>query len=775
MMKKILSTLLLALPLASLQASVLLQDSTNYPYANGPIASQGQWYIYSGSTAADDITVSNNTIYLDTTNKDSVATPTNGFYTGTNGTIVWASFTLNVSKAPSPTADGYFCSFISTNSNYCCNVFVSSKYSVVPGTYRLSIANFSVSFSNLDPPVTYPLDLCTNVPYEIVIAYDIAQGNTEGANLLIDPSLTDYNNLISGEGEDNGFVYGTDIAVNAAVGAVYITSLGFSPYIDAGISNVIIGTTFADVYAKPSAPVFGIQPISGSAYSGNSATFTAVAAGSDVTYQWYSTTYGMLTDGLNYTGSESNTLVVNDLVGTDSYYAVATDAYGRTATSDTALETVDTTLTPVFFAPSVTAVATSTNLFQSATFTDPASGTGPITYQWYHQATNAGATFVAVGPNGPSYAIYLADLTAPGLYYVVASSSAGSGSSANGPTNTLVEIAPLVATLEQIHAFYATTIAANPSVENGTFYINSNNVVISGFVSVWNGYGSSYSEFFIQDTNGYGCEVYLGGDGNTNTPPIGTYVTISGPLETYYGTLEIAPATPAAIVTNATPPIAIVPFLGNPLWTNLSASPYGSNSLRRACSVVTFTNVYLYGSKTGGALGTGGTHSGVGGIFVSNSYTQVYFTVGSPYGTVTGGVTNTYVMELFQPSYNIGTTNQYVPNQFNKQPIPTYCAQLTGTLAPYSSSYNEVIPSRLEDYLVSTPAPFTASISQTTKSSTVSWTPVGGATYSVYSATNLAGPWNNLSSGLTYFPTNGAFSQTISSGTPDEYFIVTSP
>src|ERR1700728_4504705 len=165
LMKKILSLLLLALSAASLQATVLLQDSTNYPYINGPIAGQGRWYVYDPSTPTNDTLVSNNVIYLKSTNFDSVATPTNGFYTPTNGTIVYASFTINVNLLPLSTADGYFCTFISTNKNYCCNVFVSSTNSVVPGTYRLSIANYSVSFSNLDPPVPFAEDLATNVTY----------------------------------------------------------------------------------------------------------------------------------------------------------------------------------------------------------------------------------------------------------------------------------------------------------------------------------------------------------------------------------------------------------------------------------------------------------------------------------------------------------------------------------------------------------------------------------------------------------------------------------
>ena len=772
-MKKILALLLLTISVAPLHATVLLKDSLNYPYTNGPIAGQGQWYVYSSGTPAYDTLVSNDVIYLTSTNKDSVATPTNGFYTPTNGSIVWASFSINVNTAPSATADGYFCTLISTNKNYCCNVFVSSTDSVIPGTYRLSIANFSVSFSNLDPPVTYPEDLATNVTYEIVIAYDTAVGSTtEGANLLIDPSSTDYNNLIGGDGEGFGFVYGTDVAVNTNQSNIEITSIGFGPFINSGISNVIEGTTFSDVYNTNNInpPVFGIKPSSGTNYTGNGATFYSLAAGADLTYQWYSTTYGRLSDGANITGSASNILVVSSLAASDGYYVIATDANNNTATSDTAEETVITTPTPVFFASSVTAVNATNNLFTTATFTDGASGTGPITYQWYFISTNAGATAVALpGQNNPSLVLYLADFTYPGQYYVVASNPINGGSTATGPTNTLVELAPLVATIEQLHTFLnnsATQIAGNPG---GTIIINSNTVVVSGYVSVYAGYGSSYSEFFMQDANGYGVEVYLGGLGNTNTPPIGSYVTVSGELEVYHSALEMAPSSQSEIVINPAPPIALYPFLGNTLYSNLTATPIGTNALRYSCSLFTFTNVYIYGGPTGGALGSDGSHSGVGGLFTSNSYTILYITVGAPYDATT----NNKTMEIFQPSYNIGGAI----NQFGNQVIPTHCAQLTGILAPYggSPSYVEVIPSRYQDYLVDSPAAFNISPAETNKTATVSWLPVEGATYSVYSATNLTGPWTNEAYGLTYYPTNGAFSQAINFGLSAKYFQVTSP
>ena len=782
-MKKIASLLLLALSAASLHATVLLQDSRNYPYTNGPIAGQGQWYVYdtSAATPAYDTVVSNNVIYMTSTNKDSVATPTNGFYAAANGPIVWASFTIKVNQAPAfnDYNGGFFCQFIGTNSNTCCNVFISTNGVIIPGAYRLAIANFSVSFSNLQRPVIFPEDLAVGVTYNIVIAYDTTVGSTtEGANLLIDPSDTDYNNLINGGSEGEGFVYGIDAAINSARANVEIAEIGFSPYIDAGISNVIVGTTYADVYAVTNPPVFGIQPSSGSNYSGNSATFYSLAAGSDLTYQWYSTTSGALSDdGVNIIGSTSNILVVNNLSATVGYYVVATDAYNRTATSDTAMETVDTTLTPVYFGSSVVATNLTNNLFVPTTFTDYASGTGPIGYQWYFEPTNAGATFKPLaGQTNPWITLSLADYSEIGQYYVVATNGVNGGSTATGPTNSLVEIPPLAATLEQLHTYLVDNvnqIAANPG---GTVYINTNNVTVSGYVSSYRGYGSSYTTFFMQDTNGYGVEVFLGGFGNTNAPPIGTYVTVSGELEVYHSGLELAPSSPSAIVINEGPQTALTPFLGNPYFTDFTSNPIGTNALRYDASLVTFTNVFIYGNATGGPLGSGpngGANSGVGGIFTSNSYCVLYATVGAPYSA-----TNTNTMEIFQPTYDYRNGSTPIAfNPFDYQPIPTNVAQLTGIFEPYggSPSYVEVIPLRYQDYLTNSPAPFTVSLEATNKEVTASWAPVEGATYSVQSASSLIGPWTNEAFGLSFYPTNGVFSQAINNGTTAKFFRVSSP
>jgi hypothetical protein len=773
-MKKI-STFLFCsvLTALSLRADVLFRDSSNYPYANGCIEGQGQWYCYYPKTPIRDALVTNNVLILNATNHDEVAAPTNGWVNLTY--FNFASFAVNVSQLPSSPDGGYFCQLQNNNgTNNCCHVFIDTRDTVVPGTYRLGVANFSTSFANLVPPVNYPMDLATGITYTVVILFDNNPNDFTlgGATLWINPSEQDYQNAADGydisPGIGDGFVYGLDTAGSWGD----ITQIGFSPYVNAGISNVMAGTSFDDVNTT-NLPVFGVQPPSGTNYSGNSATFYAVASGVDLTYQWYSRNSGLLhDDGVNVIGSTSNILVINNLSASDSYYVVATDAYGQTATSATATYTVITTPTAPFFPASTAALHLTNNLFTYSGFTDFAEGTGPMYYQWYFAPTNTPNTYTPLaGQTNAALALYLADYTYSGNYYVVASNALAGGSIALGPTNSLTEIAPVVASISQLHNLMISMASQVAADKNGTIWVNTNNVTVGGYVTTYGGFGNTYGEYFIQDAAGYGIEVYVAGVGNTNTPPVGTYVTVTGPVEIYHTELEIAPTSLAAITTNLdAPPIALTPRLENANFNDLSTNGLGTNAILLSGSLVTFTNVYLYGSSSGGAFGTGGSHSGVGGIFYTNGYTALYFTMGAPYDATT----NQNTIESYQFGYDYGTNRC----SFYNQTIPTHCAQITGVYLSYGGT-PEILPSRFVDYATNPPPSFAASarVVPGTKggptTTTINWPAQAGSTYSVYSATSLLGPWTQAAYGLAYYPTNGAFTDTNSASV--KFYRVNSP
>ncbi len=298
-MKKIFALLSFAfLAALSSQATVLFQDSLNYPYVNGSIEGQGQWYCYFPyypETPYLDALVTNNILLLVSTNHDEVAAPSNG-WVNASSTITYASFSINIVSNQLPSLNGsWFGQFQNINdTNDCCHMFAATQGTIVPGTYRLGIANFSTSYASLSPPVYFPLDLSPGITYNVVIAYDTdVNSPTVGATLMINPSSQDYQNFINdADGMTDtyygqSYVYPFDITTSPALLNIVISQIGFSPYINAGISNVIAGTDFTDVNSE-NPPVFGIQPQSGTNYSGNSTTFYAVASGVDLAYQWYS-------------------------------------------------------------------------------------------------------------------------------------------------------------------------------------------------------------------------------------------------------------------------------------------------------------------------------------------------------------------------------------------------------------------------------------------------------------------------------------------------------
>lgn len=796
-MKKICFTLLVLFSMMAAKATVLYSDS-GYPFSNGLIAGQDYWYVYSPSTPHGDAFVTNNVLLLVATNQDSVAVPTNAAGGWVNDTgYNYASFEIDVTELPDTTNGDYFCQLQDNNdTNSGCRVFIDTIGTTVPGTYRLGIANFSTSFSNLEPPNNYPVDLATNVTYTVVILFDTAGDDMAGANLWVNPSESDYENDVGGEGGyytgipgvglggsfGFGYAYGTDTTSEQEQLNFSPTQIGFSPYISAGnegISNVIAATTFAEVNVT-NPPVFGIQPqTQTNNYSGNSTVFYAVASGVDLSYQWYSTNYGALSDGPSYggttfVGSLSNTLVINNMSATDAYYCKVTDPYENSTNSLTATNDVDTTPTAPFF--TIASVNATNNLFTQTGFTNSALGTGPLSYQWYFAPTNSGVYSAMNGQTGAGLNLYLADYTYQnGSFYVVASNSVNGGSIAFGPTNTLYILAPLNATMLQLHNL---VISYTNQIKGGasTINVNTNNIVVSGYVSDFAGFGSSYTEFYMQDASGLGVQVYLASHGNTNTPPIGTYVTVSAPLGIYYGVLEMEPTAVASIATNVGPVIPIAPRLDNAIFNDLATNAFGTNGLYYQCSLVTFSNVYLYGSPSGGAFGSDGSESGVGGIFYSNAYTYLYFTVGGPYSAVTG---NTNTMEIKQPTYNSGPASAPVGyNPFNDVKIPTRCYELTGIYIPYNATLGELIPSRLADYVTNAPPAPTNSIVMTQAGLTIT-TPQAslqtGSTYSVQATPSLTTPsWTRAAYGLGYWPTNVTFTDT-NIVPPGKFYTISSP
>ena len=723
------------------RAELLFSDPLNYP--NGLIETDGTWYAYSPIVPHLDAFVTNDLLILNQTNYDAVAAPTNGFVNNTGGTIVYGSFTINVSSLPTRTG-GYFCVLQDTNSDQVGRVFIDTEGAVTPGTYRLGIANIATSIAT---GTNFQSDLATNITYQVIFSYDTNQSSgdlTTGANLWVNPSMDE---LVNVQNE----VYATDSLQTITPGqaAIQISQIGFSQYANQGImaiGNVNVGTAPGDFgfATVPAAPVIGIQPQSSTNFLGQNTALYVAASGIDETYQWYSNGVALVDNGATVVGSTTPVLYLTNLQATATYYAIVTDSANST-TSSNAVVGVNTVPTLPFF--TLQPQGGTNSLDSPVTLTAQANGTGPITYQWYFEPSG-GSSFSALTGQTSSSLSFTANDANSGAYYVTATGGAGSF---NSTTVNVVIIAPPVVTIAYMHSFITN--------KNGNVSINGGQVFnVKGVVTSINQIESkTVSEFFIQDATG-GLLVYEGtGNSPTNTPRVGTMVNVISPAESYYGELEMDPTLTAptnAIITLSTnnPLPATIPLNLPLMATNTLATNYG---LVIECSLVTMTNVYIYSTPTGTRT--------PGEYFTNNSAIPLYafqqpYSAGEPYVEV-------YVYTYTNVA-NLSNTNYF------GQPIPTFAYELTGVMGIYSPTTPELFPTRYQDFVTTPPASFSASTIVTNGTPTLTWPAVVGSTYSVYSATNILGPWTQTF-GLSYYPSVGTYTPT--NGATAQFFKVSTP
>jgi hypothetical protein len=697
------------------RAGLLFSDDFNYP--DGLVETDGFWYVYSPSSPRMDAFVTNHLLILNETNYDAVAAPSNNFAASDP---VYASFTINVSQLPTAKG-GYFCQFKDATNDYVCRVFIAATNTVVPGTYRLGIANASPYTSDA---AFFPLDLATDITYQVVFSYSVDDAL---AYLWVNPASS-----------SDTSVYGSDFVTNTAQLGISISQIAFSQYTGQGvvaIGNVKVGTTYDDVTNAPWKPVIGIQPQSTNIYSHNDITLYTVASGTGpLTYQWL--------NGSTVLGSTSNILALSDLTSTAGYSVIISDEAGS-VTSQVAMVTVDTTPTPPFF---ISEPQSQTNtLFSSVSLTALADGTGPLSYQWFFEPTN-GSSFSAVG-NGPTLALNNLQYANSGLYYVEVT---GGDGTTNSATNTLVVTPPINVTIGYLHSLMQTNQTGNYSLALGAYVQVQGVVTTFGPVSANT---ATYGEFYIQDgTNG--AFVYVGNQGSNGVPPVGSWVNVSGPCSVYGGQLEIDPDLANTSIPNSIAvlsnnvPLPPTQLLNFPL---MATNPVGAYGIGIQCSLVTVTNAYLYSSTAGAP---------VSGTFYTNGYTKLYMTMG-PYNSVS----NKNYITVFVPAYGGMATNLW------NQPIPGHAYQLNGVAAIYYGA-PELDVTRVEDFVSNTPSLFQVSVAKSDGVPTLNWPVSPGSTYSVYSATNLHGPWTQTF-GLSYYPTNGNYVDT--NAAPMKFYRVSTP
>src|SRR3990167_10464207 len=175
-----------------------------------------------------------------------------------------------------------------------------------------------------------------------------------------------------------------------------------------GTSNVF---AVARYYGCDS-PIITTDPSSQTKCSGESVTFSVVATGAPLTYQWKK-------DGTTISGATSSSYTINSVSDSDGadYTVVVTNSCGSTTSAAATLTVNDS--------PTITTDPSSQTKCsgESVTFSVVATGTAPLTYQWKKDGTTIS------GATSSSYTINPVSDSDGADYTVVVTNSCGSSTS----------------------------------------------------------------------------------------------------------------------------------------------------------------------------------------------------------------------------------------------------------------------------------------------------------------------------------------------------------
>ncbi|MBO7107403.1 MAG: immunoglobulin domain-containing protein, partial [Verrucomicrobia bacterium] len=192
-------------------------------------------------------------------------------------------------------------------------------------------------------------------------------------------------------------------------------------YTEGGVTQTeVVRVTITTVVVKPSIET---QPRSQTVTEGSSVTFSVTASGSTpLNYQWKK-------NGTAISGATSASYTIKSATTSDAgSYTVTVSNSAGSVTSSAATLTVGGK-------PSITTQPKSQTVDEdsSVTFSVAASGTAPLSYQWYKGSRKIS------GATSSTYKINSVKSSDAGSYYVVVGNSAGSVTSSGAMLNVLVK------------------------------------------------------------------------------------------------------------------------------------------------------------------------------------------------------------------------------------------------------------------------------------------------------------------------------------------------
>jgi Immunoglobulin I-set domain/Immunoglobulin domain len=337
----------------------------------------------------------------------------------------------------------------------------SSTYTTPATATSDSGSSFTVTVTNAGGTVTSTPATLTVTTSPIIVTQPANQTVTAGQTATF--SVT-----ASGTGTLTYQWYKGGAAISGATSSSYTTPATVIG--DSGsLFTVIVTNTVGTATGGPAtltvntAPIITSQPANQTVNAGKTATFSVTASGAGtLTYQWFK-------GGVAIAGATSSTYTTPATVSGDSgslFTVTVTNASG-TVTSTPATLTVNTP-------PTITTqpVSQTVTVGQTATFSVTATGTAPLSYQWYKGTT-------AIG--GATSSTYTTPVTVIGdnnsQYSVVVTNIAGTATSTQA-TLTVKNSAPLASSLvcNPSTAPYNSSVNLIPTFSGGTGVIGSTGV-----------------------------------------------------------------------------------------------------------------------------------------------------------------------------------------------------------------------------------------------------------------------------------------------------------
>ncbi len=411
----------------------------------------------------------------------------------------------------------------------------------------------------------------------------IAQSTGATLSLKYAPSLTPIS-ATDDICENNSYAYSTTTSqgsapityqwfkdgssINAATSLTYNITSGSSS--DAGIyyckATNICGSdsTNQSVLVVNTLPQISSQSSSQTACSNQSVTMGITASGTaPLTYQWYK-------GGTPISGATNNTYTLSSLTVSDAanYYCKVSNTCTVTPVSSAAIElTVNT-------APSISSQTGNVNVCSAsaAAFSVTASGTAPLTYQWYN---SSGAI---AGATNNLYTIGSAITASAGNYYCIVTNSCGSVTSNQIPLT--VNSAPSVSSQPSSLTRCETQSAIFTIVTTGTSPITYQ--WYKGGIGITSATSNSYliSPVSSSDASSYYCVATNSCGSATSTSVTLTVNTGVAITSQPSSTTVCAGSTPSFQITaSGTATITYQWYKGNTSISGATNSTYSINSV----------------------------------------------------------------------------------------------------------------------------------------------------------------------------------------------------